>query len=403
MLGDWSTTAIFFLVGVVTAILLYLLIISLRNPVLAKLGLRNMARRPAQTILIIVGLTLSTVIIIAALGTGDTLRYSVQRQAVAAYGQVDEIIAPPLLSMLTTLGNPNADTTQVDEARSTLNELMRGGLDSVLALVNGGLPSISMDRLESLRTEAAQEPLIDGVSGAVVFPTIIRNVATGQSEPIGFVFAVDDEYPEVFSLKSVDGRALTMQELEPGIGNIFLQAANLFAVIPQLTGQFSNLTSGLTAEQQARHRPGGRRCWPPSARSSPASTRRCCPICPLRWTPWTSWASTPRPSARWGGTPSPCASWRPSSSRSRPAGRSPRRWRWGPRRLSPTPRALGHVGQRGHRCRPGRRRAGDRHRLGALRRLQQLAAAPSTSTPSALNSIARWRPWASNCARATST
>ncbi len=132
MLGDWSTTAVFFLVGVVTAILLYLLIISLRNPVLAKLGLRNMARRPAQTVLIILGLTLSTVIIIAALGTGDTLRYSVQRQAVAAYGQVDEIIAPPLLSMLTTLGNPNADTTQVDEARSTLNELMRGGLDSVL-------------------------------------------------------------------------------------------------------------------------------------------------------------------------------------------------------------------------------------------------------------------------------
>ncbi len=107
-----------------------------------------------------------------------------------------------------------------------------------------------MDRLESLRAEAAQEPLIDGVSGAVVFPTILRNVATGQSEPIGFVFAVDDEYPEVFSLKSVDGRALTMQELEPGIGNIFLQATNLFAVIPQLTSQFSNLTSGLTTEQQ---------------------------------------------------------------------------------------------------------------------------------------------------------
>ena len=120
MFGEFSSYVIFFLVGSVTAILLYLLFISWRNPVLAKLGLRSLTRRPTQTALIIIGLTLSTIIIISSLGTGDTLRYSVQRQSVAAYGKVDEIIAPPLISMLTNMGNPNASNEQAQQAQETL-------------------------------------------------------------------------------------------------------------------------------------------------------------------------------------------------------------------------------------------------------------------------------------------
>ena len=54
-------------------ILLYLLFVALRNPVLIKIGLRNIPRRPAQSVLIVVGLTLSTVIILSSLATGDTL------------------------------------------------------------------------------------------------------------------------------------------------------------------------------------------------------------------------------------------------------------------------------------------------------------------------------------------
>ncbi|MEZ4735031.1 MAG: hypothetical protein R3E79_48670 [Caldilineaceae bacterium] len=92
------------LVVIVLALLGYLLVLSLRRPVLAKLGLRNIPRRPAQSTLIVLGLTLSTIIIVSALSTGDTLSYSLRRQAVGAYGQIDEIIAPPLLSMLITLG-----------------------------------------------------------------------------------------------------------------------------------------------------------------------------------------------------------------------------------------------------------------------------------------------------------
>lgn len=258
MFGELSSTVIFFLIGSVTAILLYLLFISWRNPVLAKLGLRSLARRPTQTALIVVGLTLSTIIVIASLGTGDTLRYSVQRQSVAAYGRVDEIIAPPIISMLASMGNPNASNTQAQQTEETLQGIMRGGVDSILALAQGGLPSISMNRLEQLRADAADEPLIDGVAGAIVFPTIIRNTTTGASEPLGFIYAVDDQYPKAFGLRSVTGQPLEMNTLQPGIGNVFLQSSRLLAYVPTLTQQLNtfaaNLPADLTAAESA---PGG--------------------------------------------------------------------------------------------------------------------------------------------------
>ncbi|HQY94604.1 FtsX-like permease family protein, partial [Caldilinea sp.] len=245
MLDNLSVGAIAFLVGAVTAILLYLLFLWWRNPVLMKIGLRNLTRRPGQSVLITIGLTLSTIIVISSLGVGDTLRYSVQKQAVSAYGKVDEIIAPPLLSLLAGMANPNVDPAQAEQAQTTMDNLMEGGLDSVLALVQGGLPSIGADRLAHLRTAAAEEPLIDGVAGSIVFPTIIRNVSTGQSEPLGFIFAVDDAYATDFGLTSVDGKPLTMDALQPGVGNIFVQASNLFAVVPALTEQFGQLQAAL--------------------------------------------------------------------------------------------------------------------------------------------------------------
>ncbi len=248
MFGQFSSGVIIFLVGSVTAILLYLLFIAWRNPVLAKLGLRSMTRRPTQTALIIIGLTLSTIIVISSLGTGDTLRYSVQRQSVAAYGRVDEIIAPPLISMLANLGNPNADNAQARAAEETLQGVMNGGLDSVLALAQSGLPSISMNRLEQLRVDAGKEPLIDGVAGAIVFPTIIRNTSTGASEPIGFIYAVDDQYPETFGLRSVSGEPLAMDTLAPGVGNVFLQASRVLAFVPGLTQQVGALASALPTD-----------------------------------------------------------------------------------------------------------------------------------------------------------
>ncbi len=227
------------LAAAVVAIVLYIGFLALRNPVLVKLGLRNIPRRPTQSVLIIVGLTLSTVIIVSALSLGDTLNYSIRLQAVSAYGPVDEIIAPPLLSQFATLASSDPDAatdtaeqeTAATETQDQLSRLTEGGLTSVLAVLEGGLPGISQARYEQLRTEAAQEPLIDGVAGSIIFPTIIRNVTTGQGEPLGFIFAVDDDYDTQFGLTNIQGQPVEMEQLKPGVGNIFGQAAGLFDMV----------------------------------------------------------------------------------------------------------------------------------------------------------------------------
>ncbi|MDI9546571.1 MAG: FtsX-like permease family protein [Chloroflexota bacterium] len=235
-LSNMAASSVLFMIGALTAILLILAYLSARNPVLMKIGLRNLVRRPTQAILIILGLTLSTIIIVSAFGTGDTLSYSVRRQAVAAYGQVDEIVAPPLLSLLANLAD--GDDESLSELGETVSGLTSGGLGSMLALVRGGLPSIEAARLEQLRAEAEADPLIDGVAGAIVFPTILRNTTNGASEPLGFIYAVDDQYPHIFGLRGTDGKPLEMTVLQPGIGNVFLQASRLFSAASDLAARF---------------------------------------------------------------------------------------------------------------------------------------------------------------------
>lgn len=222
------------LLSAIGLIVLYLCLLAARNPVLVKIGLRNLPRRPAQSVLIVIGLTLSTVIILSSLAIGDTLTYSVRSSAIQAYGRIDEIVAPPLLSLLATLGeNPGdlAAAAAENEQVAALTDLTEGGLTTLLTVLEGGLPGISEARLDGLKAEAADEPLIDAVAGSILFPTIIRNRTTGQGEPLGFIFAVDNDYDQLFGLSSVDGTPVEMEALQTGVGNIFGQASNLFGMI----------------------------------------------------------------------------------------------------------------------------------------------------------------------------
>ncbi len=66
--------------------------IAWRNPLLVRMGLRNVARRKAQTTLIAVGLMLSTLIISAAFATGDTVGFSVTNQFYSQLGEADFLI-----------------------------------------------------------------------------------------------------------------------------------------------------------------------------------------------------------------------------------------------------------------------------------------------------------------------
>lgn len=78
------------LAGIVVGTLLILLVLAARKRVLLRMGLRNMLRRPSQSILIVFGLILSTVLTTASVGLGDSMSYSTKAQTVAQIGNRDE-------------------------------------------------------------------------------------------------------------------------------------------------------------------------------------------------------------------------------------------------------------------------------------------------------------------------
>ena len=214
-------------------------LLSLRNPIIGKLGVRNIPRRPTQSTLIVLGLTLSTTIIVAALSLGDTLENSIRRQTIDAYGQIDQVVSPTFLLDLT--GLIDSESIDVDQASSPesallLNALFAGDLTALIALLDEGLPGISEQRYEQLREETESYPLIDGVAGSVLFPTIIRNVSTGQGEPLGFIFAVDENYDTGFGLHDVDGATVHTADLRPGVGDVFVDLVGLWVQ----TGEAAN-------------------------------------------------------------------------------------------------------------------------------------------------------------------
>src|SRR5687767_12857923 len=72
--------------------LVSILWIAIRRTMMFKIGIRNIPRRPAETVLVIVGLMLSTLIIAAALGTGDTIDYSATAATYEGLGEADELV-----------------------------------------------------------------------------------------------------------------------------------------------------------------------------------------------------------------------------------------------------------------------------------------------------------------------
>src|SRR5438105_3632619 len=66
--------------------------IALRQPILFRMGLRNLGRRRAQTALIVFGLMLSTLIISAAFATGDTVGYSITNRVYQTYEEADFVL-----------------------------------------------------------------------------------------------------------------------------------------------------------------------------------------------------------------------------------------------------------------------------------------------------------------------
>ena len=217
-----------------------LALILFKNPILAKIGARNIPRRPAQSVFIVIGLTLSTTIFITALSIGDSLNYSIRRQVIDAYGVIDQVASPSFLTEL--LGVTGGRETGVEPSEdlgdfeSLLDGLAEGDVATILGFLEDGLPGISEERYLRLREEVLQEPLIDGMAGAIFMPTAIRNLSSGQGEPLGVVFAVDSTYESEFGLHSIEGRNLEIETLQSGLGPLFVSAKVTFEEIQEFLG-----------------------------------------------------------------------------------------------------------------------------------------------------------------------
>ena len=124
-------------------------VMAWRNRVMLKLGLRNIPRRKSQTALIIFGIMISTLIMAAAFGTGDSITYSIRKNAIGALGTIDEIIV----------------SARADES------------DTI-----GSFNYFSLDRYEQLKVELSDFDLVDGLAPGIgeFAPTV--NTRTSLSE-----------------------------------------------------------------------------------------------------------------------------------------------------------------------------------------------------------------------------
>ena len=152
--------------------------IAWRRPVIFKLGTRNIPRRKAQTTLIVVGLMLSTLIISAALGTGDTLHHSMTADSYKNLGGVDQLVVAS-----SEYEVPNIDTATPIE-------------DGTLAVVTDALAGNSD---------------VDGVMPVLEAHVAATNETTRQSEPSLTLLGADPSRFEGFGqLRALDGSTIDL-------------------------------------------------------------------------------------------------------------------------------------------------------------------------------------------------
>ena len=177
LFGISMTSIMLVLLALLAVCLLSVAWVAWRRPVIFKLGVRNIPRRRAQTSLIVVGLMLSTMIIAAALGTGDTIDYSMGADVYDNLGHVDELVV----------------ASQSDEARVDLEA------------------SIPFDAaaLAAVDAAVAGDPNVDGVLPVLEARGPITNEASQLAEPDVLLTGLDPARLEQFGgLKGTNGKTI---------------------------------------------------------------------------------------------------------------------------------------------------------------------------------------------------
>ncbi len=180
------------LFGVGFAIMAYQ---SLRNPVVFKLGVRNIPRRRAQTVLVVLGLMLGTLLFSASFATGDTLTHSIRVNFIRALGQVDEIVQSEQQSASGRLAY--FDIAQLDVVKGALAPLER--VEGIAPIARERAPVVSPStglseaRVDVLGLDASAmtsfDPLIDAQGGELSLAALGQGEAYISAELAGEVDA----------------------------------------------------------------------------------------------------------------------------------------------------------------------------------------------------------------------
>ncbi len=153
-----------YLAAGLTATLLILIlaiaIIAVRNRFLIKLSLRNIPRRRTQSILIIVGLMLSSTIVAASLAIGDTITASIRNAVLDGIGDTDIRVTKPVFG---DLGDPTILPEEIEEIAVNLYSDPR--VDGIMPVNSEVAPVLNQrTRLTEARAEVRGFD-IDGVIG----------------------------------------------------------------------------------------------------------------------------------------------------------------------------------------------------------------------------------------------
>ena len=175
------------LLGLLALIFLGVGFSAFRYPLPFRLGVRNIPRRKSQTMLIVVGLALSTLIITSALGIGDTIDYSVKVEVYDGLGAIDEVISPVAVDAAAGFSFSAAPNTDTDTAQW----FAAATADDIAALVDG-------ETLDAAAPFIVQTlPVFNSASNLSEAAVAIRGIGDitgdGLMAPAGLSALADDE------------------------------------------------------------------------------------------------------------------------------------------------------------------------------------------------------------------
>ena len=164
------------LLGGTVGVLFIVFLMALRNRVLLKLALRNIPRRKAQTVLIIIGLMLSTTIIMSALAIGDSVAGSIRSAVLDALGETDVRLTSPIAARF---GDDYIDASLVDRVREVTDGDSR--VDGVMPLIREQLPVLN----EATSKTVAGSSVVGVDLGSLAGFDGLKSVGGGQTDLLG--------------------------------------------------------------------------------------------------------------------------------------------------------------------------------------------------------------------------